>query len=591
MQRRIFIVFLAIGLLLSTVPVPLAAAPSPRGFIVVLRDDVGVPAAAREIVGEVGGRVGFIYEHAIKGFSITIPPQALAAIGKNPKVKYVANDDIRYACGQEIPTGVQRIFAGTNASIDIDAIDDYRVDVDVAVLDTGIDFEHPDLNVMGGVNCSGGPPFRGKCKEGGDDDHYHGTHVAGTIGAIDNGFGVVGVAPGARLWSVKVLNSQGSGYSSWIIAGIDWIAANADEIEVANMSLSGYGFNQAEHDAIQGAVNAGVAFAVAAGNDGGDATDYSPAGFDNVLTVSALADFDGLAGGSGSPTCRNDQDDTLADFSNWGSTVDIAAPGVCILSTFPIEQGEYGTISGTSMASPHVAGALALLASGNSKPNSAADVYNLYGEVISAGNLGWTDDSGDGILEPLLDVGTFIPALVSVGGGVDNPPVVAITNPADGTLFVSGTTIGFDGTASDTEDGDLAASLVWTSDLDGQIATGGSFSSALSDGTHTITAEVTDSGGNTGSDSITITVGGGGGGDFTLSVTAYKVRGAQHADLAWSGTASTSVIVHRDDAEVATTANDGAYTDITGSKGGGTATYQVCETGTLNCSNSVSASW
>jgi len=187
------------------------------------------------------------------------------------------------------------------------------------------------------------------------------------------------------------------------------------------MSLSGYGDNQAEYDAIQGAVNAGVAFAVAAGNDSDDVENYSPAGFDNVLTVSALADFDGLARGLGSPTCRNDQDDTLADFSNWGSAVDIAAPGVCILSTFPIEQGGYGTISGTSMASPHVAGALALLASAN-KPSNATDVYNLYDQVTSAGKYNWTDDSDDGTTEQLLDVGTFVPALVSVGGGTDEPP-------------------------------------------------------------------------------------------------------------------------------------------------------------------------
>jgi subtilisin len=133
------------------------------------------------------------------------------------------------------------------------------VDVDVAVIDTGVDFQHPDLNVVGGVNCATGGPFNSTCSSGGDDDHYHGTHVAGTIAAIDNGSGVVGVAPGARIWAVKVLNSRGSGYSSWIIAGIDWVAANAGTIEVANMSLGGSGFSQAEYDAIQGAVNKGVA--------------------------------------------------------------------------------------------------------------------------------------------------------------------------------------------------------------------------------------------------------------------------------------------------------------------------------------------
>lgn len=592
MQRISHTIFFLLVLLLMVNPAATAAPPTRGGYIVVLHDSVDSPAAAaREITQQIGGRVGFIYEHALKGFSITVPPQAVAALESNPNVKYVATDDVRYACTQDVPTGIDRIFASTNAKIDIDSTDDFRVDVDVAVIDTGVDFEHPDLNVVGGVNCSGGSPFRGRCKDGGDDDHYHGTHVAGTIGAIDNDFGVVGVAPGARLWSVKVLNSNGSGYSSWIIAGIDWVTENAVTIEVANMSLIGTGFNQAEYDAIQGAVNAGVAFAVAAGNDDDDANNYSPASFDNVLTVSALADFDGEPGEYGSPTCRDDEDDTLANFSNWGSAVGIAAPGVCIKSTFPLEQGEYGTISGTSMASPHTAGALALLASANN-PGNATDVDNLYDTVINAGNFDWTDDSGDSNQEPLLDVrdvSTFIPVLISSGGSSDNPPSVSITSPTDGVLFNSGESISFAGSASDTEDGDLTSSLVWTSDLDEQIGTGGSFSAVLSDGMHTITAEVTDSGSNTSSDSITITVGGGGE-DFTLNVNAYKVRGRKHADLTWSGANSEDVDVYRDGSIIATTANDGEYTDGPLSVGGGSATYQVCED-TSTCSNEVFVSW
>jgi subtilisin family serine protease len=418
--------------------------------------------------------------------------------------------------------------------------------------------------------------------------------VAGTIGAIDNGIGVVGVAPGARLWAVKVLNSNGSGYSSWIVAGIDWVAANADTIEVANMSLGGSGFNQAEYDAIQGAVNAGVAFAVAAGNSDDDANNYSPAAFDNVLTVSALADFDGDPGGSGSPTCRDDQDDTLADFSNWGTAVDIAAPGVCILSTFPIEQGQYGTISGTSMASPHAAGALALLASANN-PGNATDVYNLYDQVISASNYNWTDDSGDGILEPLLDVSSVVPILIPAGGsgGINNPPAVIINSPADGATFDSGVQILFAGSASDAEDGDLTASLVWTSDLDGQIRTGGSFSEVLSDGTHTITVSVTDSGGNTGSDFITITVGGGSGGsDITLTATSKSNKKWIIVDLSWSGATSSDVDIYRGGVFWETTSNDGSYTDKIANTGNGSATYKVCEAGsTTTCSNDVTISW
>lgn len=504
--------WLAAFLILSMIGVQTVQAAVPTGVpsVVVFKDGVSIDTAVPAVAKAYGLQVGFVYGHALKGFSAVVPAGRLAALQHDPRVAYVVEDMERSIDAQALPTGIQRIFADENSNIDIDGSDDYRVDVDVAVIDTGIDFQHPELNVMGGINCTLGNLFTAKCDVGGDDDHYHGTHVAGTIAAIDNGDGVAGVAPGARLWAVKVLNKRGSGYTSWIVAGIDWVAANAGTIEVANMSLGGSGFNQAEYDAIQGAVNKGVAFAVSAGNSDANASNYSPAAFDNVLTVSALADFNGLPGGGAAPTCRTDQDDTLADFSNWGSAVDIAAPGVCILSTYPIEQGSYGTISGTSMASPHVAGALALLAS-RSNPSNASDVYNLYNQVKNAGNYNWTDDSGDGIKEPLLDVSNttiFNPVLVpgSGGGGENTAPAVNITSPANGATFTSGALIGFAGTATDTEDGNLTSSLVWTSNLDGPIGTGSSFNAVLTDGTHTITASVTDSGGLPGTASVTITV-------------------------------------------------------------------------------------
>ena len=304
------------------------AAPPTSSFIVVLRPGVGdVPAAAAQLAASVRGDVGFVYQHSVQGFSMTASDAAAAALARNPQVAYVERDQEVTLAAQETPTGIKRIFATGNGAIDIDGEDDFRVDADVAVIDTGVDFQHPDLNVVGGVNCTAGNWRSASCVAGGDDDHYHGTHVAGTVAAIDNGVGVVGVAPGARIHAVKVLDSRGSGYTSWIIAGIDWVAARADTIDVANMSLGGSGFSQAQYDAIEAAVGKGIAFAVAAGNSDADANGFSPAGFDNVLSVSALADFDGLAGALGSPTCRTDQDDTLADFSNWGSEVDIAAPG------------------------------------------------------------------------------------------------------------------------------------------------------------------------------------------------------------------------------------------------------------------------
>ena len=590
MQHISRILFFALAMLLCVTPVTTAAPPERAGYIVVLHDSVDSPGtAAREIAGQVGGQVGFVYKHALKGFSVTLPVQAVAALQKNPKVKYVATDDIRYASAQSIPTGIQRIYANTNPNIGINGNDDYRVDVDVAVIDTGIDLQHPDLNVAGGVNCTSSI-FFATCVAGGDDDHYHGTHVAGTIGALDNGIGVVGVAPGARLWAVKVLNKRGSGYTSWIVAGIDWVAANAATIEVANMSLGGAGFNQAEYDAIQGAVNAGVAFAVAAGNEDDNAINYSPSGFDNVLVVSALADFNGLPGGGAAPTCRVDVDDTLADFSNWGAAVGIAAPGVCILSTYPIEKGSYGTISGTSMASPHVAGALALLAS-TSKPTSAADVHNLYAQVKGAGNYNWTDDSGDGIKEPLLDVSDtsiFNPALIAGGGTSNTSPTVSITSPANGASFPYGTSISFAGSAADAQDGDLTGSLAWTSNLDGSIGTGSAFSAVLSAGTHTITASVTDSGELTGNAGITVTVTPSS--TINLSVRAYKVKNIKRADLTWSGATGTHVEIYRNTGIVATTENDGSYTDNL-PKTTSSATYKVCNVGTSTCSNEVTVTW
>ncbi len=260
-------------------------------------------------------------------------------------------------------------------------------------------------------------PFIARCTSGGTDGNGHGTHVAGTIGALDNGIGSVGVAPGARLWAVRVLNNQGSGYTNQIIAGIDWVRQNAASIEVANMSLGCECTSAAQNTAITNLVNAGVVVVVAAGNSDKNASTFSPANHPDVITVSALADFNGLAGGGAASTCRVDQDDTLADFSNWGSPVEIAAPGVCIYSTWM--GGGYNTISGTSMASPHVAGAAALLAS-RTNPNNRTDVLNIRQALINAGNFNWTDDSGDGIKEPLLDVSNTT---------VFNPVTVAGSTP------------------------------------------------------------------------------------------------------------------------------------------------------------------
>ena len=517
MRTTITAALMGLMLVLSTVA-PAVARPEPplQQVIVVFNDSVADPArAANDLIAAHGGRIGFVYRHALKGFSATLSARAIDALQRSPRVAWVELDQEVHLYAQDIPTGIQRIFADGNTNITIDGVDDLRIDVDVAVIDTGIDFNHPDLNVVGGVNCSGGSPRSQDCDPGGDDDNGHGTHVAGTIGALDDGQGVVGVAPGARLWAVKVLNKNGSGWLSWIIGGIDWVTDNADVIEVANMSLGGEFNSEALNTAITASVEAGIAYAVAAGNSDKDASTFSPANHPDVLTVSALADFDGLAGGSALPTCRVDQDDTLADFSNCGSLIETTAPGVCIRSTVP---GGYATYSGTSMASPHAAGALALLASkvnANGSDDPAAVVNSLYVTLENAGNFDWTDDSGDGFHEPLLDVSdttAFAPATIEGSGGgtpTDNPPTVSITSPADGAT-VSGTiTV----TADATDDSGVAQVefFVGTTSIgiDYIASDGWSVSwdtTTVSDGSHTVSATATDTATQTSSHAINVTV-------------------------------------------------------------------------------------
>ncbi len=319
--------------------------------------------------------------------------RAAAALARQANVASVVADRAVSAAAQTMPTGINRIDGELSSTKSGDGAG--HVNVDVAVLDTGIDIDHPDLSVVGGTNCSTGRGY--------DDGNGHGTHVAGTIAAKDDATGVAGVAPGARLWAVRVLDKSGRGSWSSIICGVDYVTANASTIEVANMSLGGSGSDEgcsddALHQAICNSVAADVTYTVAAGNSSDDAANHVPASYDEVITVSALADFNGEAGGGAKATCRADVDDTFADFSNFGADVDLIAPGVCINSTW--KGGGYKTISGTSMAAPHVAGAAALYKSVNpgASPTSVRDALQ------SAGNLGWdAKDDGDEFKETLLN--------------------------------------------------------------------------------------------------------------------------------------------------------------------------------------------
>jgi subtilisin len=344
----------------------------PGQYIVVLKDGSDARTVAAQHARSAGADVFFVYEHALAGYAARLSATGLARVQADPRVLFVSLDREVRAVAQTLPTGIDRIEGDQSSTVSGNGSG--SVPVNVAVIDTGIDLDHPDLNVVGGRNCSQGRSF--------DDGHGHGTHVAGTIGAYDNSIGVVGVVPGARLWAVRVLNNAGFGSTSSVVCGIDWVTSTrtdtstTNDVLVANMSLGGSGSddgncgntnNDAEHKAICRSVAAGVTYAVAAGNDSDDVKNHIPAAYDEVLTVTAIADFNGQPGGGASPTCRSDVDDTYADFSNFATLVPdqahtIAAPGVCILSTW--KGGKYNTISGTSMASPHTAGAAALCFAG-----------------------------------------------------------------------------------------------------------------------------------------------------------------------------------------------------------------------------------
>jgi subtilisin len=382
----------------ATVPVPVPAAQGgvvPGSYIVTLKGG-NADTIAREQAQREGATVDHVYRYALRGYSAHMSAAAAARVAADLRVASVVQDRTVSSSAQVLPPGINRVDADLSTAAA--GSGGGAVDVDIAVIDTGIDPRHRDLNVVGGVNCvPGGLPF--------NDLNGHGTHVAGIAAAKDDKIGVVGVAPGARLWAVRVLTSEGAGTSSSVICGIDWVTAHASTIEVANMSLGGQApegscTDGGQHEAICRSTAAGVTYVVAAGNSSADARSFAPANYDEVITVSAITDFDGKPGGIGKPTCAHGTDDTFTSYSNFGADVDLAAPGDCVLSTWL--GGGYGTISGTSMASPHVAGAAALYRS----THPSASPADVKAALVARGTSDWTGDP-DATKEPLLNVASL----------------------------------------------------------------------------------------------------------------------------------------------------------------------------------------
>ena len=362
----------------------------PNRYIVVLEEwaagalgeNSQSEAAAEQLTAVYGGKVDVVYRHALNGYAAELSEKQAYALSQDIRVKYVEED-----------AEVSLVTTQTGATWGLDRIDqrDRPLDgnynytptgsgVNAYIIDTGIRRTHAQF---------GGRAFAGYDAIGdgqnSNDCNGHGTHVAGTVGGS-----TYGVAKSARLYAVRVLNCSGSGSNSGVIAGIDWVTSNHVKPAVANMSLGG-GASTAVDNAVQNAINAGVTMVVAAGNSNANACNYSPARAPNAITV-------------GSTTSS----DARSSFSNYGSCVDLFAPGSSITSAWYTSDSATNTISGTSMASPHVAGVAALYLQGNTNASPSAVRDAIVGSATSNRLTGIGTGSPNLLLYSLLST--------------DNPP-------------------------------------------------------------------------------------------------------------------------------------------------------------------------
>ncbi|HEX7049099.1 MAG TPA: S8 family peptidase [Longimicrobiales bacterium] len=374
----------------QSAPAPVfALAPGARAipdrYIVVFRQGMVSAAAAeaQQMVAARGGRLHFVYEHALQGFAATLPPQAVEALRRNPRVAYIEPDqEVTVVATQFDATwGLDRIDQRGLPLSDTYTFNATGAGVNAYIIDTGIRTGHVEFS---GRASAVFDAFGGN----GQDCNGHGTHVAGTVGGE-----TFGVAKDVRLFAVRVLDCGGSGPVSGVIAGVDWVTSNHDTPAVANMSLGG-GISSALDNAVANSIASGVTYAIAAGNSAANACNSSPARVGPALTVGAST-----------------ESDTRASFSNFGSCVDLFAPGQGITSAWASSNTATNTISGTSMATPHVTGVAALFLEDHpgASPGTVADA------IVDGATAGRLSGIGSGSPNLLL-------FSLFEGGGTEPPP-------------------------------------------------------------------------------------------------------------------------------------------------------------------------
>jgi PKD repeat protein len=540
---------------LSASPASQAGAAIADEYIVVFRDDVAdPPGLAKQLAAVHGASVRFTYQRALKGFAAHMSAAAAQALQNNPNVSFVEQDQTVAAIASETllngqPWGLDRIDQTSSTLNGTYNYTDTGLGVVAYIIDTGIRTTHSEF----GGRASGG--FTAIADGNGMNDcNGHGTHVSGTVGGS-----TYGVAKAVTLVAVRVLDCSGSGSTAGVIAGIDWVTANHATPAVANMSLGG-GASSSLDLAVNNSIGAGVGYAIAAGNGNQagiaqNACNYSPARVGAAMTIGATTTAD-----------------SKTSWSNYGSCVDWFAPGNGIKSAWNTDDNATNTISGTSMATPHVTGvaALYLQSHPNATPQQLRDA--LYAATLKGVVTNSNTTNNHLLYSP--------PSGFGGGGPPPNaPPVAAFTQTC--------TYLSCNFTDKSTDDGNSITSRSWTF---GDNATSTETSPShtyAGPGTYTVSLTVTDGGGlqNTTSHSVTVQA------PPAAQLTGFgsKSKGSWSASISWSGFPGTvtNVDIYRNGTNVATRqVSPNSYSD--GGKGSGTFVYKVCQAGsTTVCTNEV----